>query len=254
MGIVYSPEFLEGFDVLVDWWEITLKNTIAGATAQFILDDCIIGNNQSFCSQFNRLPNGEIDALLEGNGNIGTQEVEGFDVTLNYLLPDTQFGTFSFSLDNSYTLKNRSDGDLDGELDDSVVGDYEDRNNNWRIRSNLATRWTMGNWGATWNTRFYSRQDEDCQFMVDYGFGDLCSDPNRVDGDGNPAAENSLGGTTYHDISGYWNAPWDAKITLGINNVGDKEPPVSFSTFANSFDPQYEVPGRFYYMQYSQSF
>ena len=48
MGIVYSPEFLEGFDVLVDWWEITLKNTIAGATAQFILDDCIIGNNQSF--------------------------------------------------------------------------------------------------------------------------------------------------------------------------------------------------------------
>lgn len=63
-----------------------------------------------------------------------------------------------------------------------------------------------------------------------------------------------LGGTTYHDVSGYWNAPWNARITLGINNIGDKNPPVSFTTFANSFDPQYEVPGRFYYLQYNQRF
>jgi outer membrane receptor protein involved in Fe transport len=41
---------------------------------------------------------------------------------------------------------------------------------------------------------------------------------------------------------------------LGINNIGDKNPPVSFTTFANSFDPQYEVPGRFYYLQYNQRF
>ncbi|GMU43158.1 MAG: TonB-dependent receptor [Xanthomonadales bacterium] len=253
-GIVYSPSFLNGFDVSVDWWKIRLRNTISGAGAQFILDDCILNNNQAFCSQFNRLPGGDIDNLLEGNGNIGTSEVEGFDVTFNYVLADTDYGTFSFSLDNSYTLKNRSDNDLDGELDDSVVGEYQDRNNNWRLRSNLATRWEMGNWGATWNSRYYSRQEEDCQFMVDYGFGDLCSDPNRVDADGNPAALNKLGGTTYHDISGYWNAPWDARITVGINNVGEKDPPVSFTTFANSFDPQYEVPGRFYYMQYTQRF
>lgn len=88
-----------------------------------------------------------------------------------------------------------------------------------------------------------------------YGYGDLCSDGDRLDpATGEPAAQNKLGGTTYHDLSGFWNAPWNAKVTLGVNNIGDKEPPISFSTFANSFDPQYEVPGRFYYVQYSQSF
>jgi iron complex outermembrane receptor protein len=69
-----------------------------------------------------------------------------------------------------------------------------------------------------------------------------------------PAAENHIGATTYHDVSAYWNAPWNAKITVGVNNVFDKDPPVALNAFANSFDPQYEVPGRFYYMRYAQKF
>ncbi len=191
--------------------------------------------------------------------NIGKQETEGFDVTFNYRLPETDFGTFSFTLDNVYMVTDQSDNDVDGDIDaddgGSIVGEYFDRSNNWRVRSNLSSRWEMGDFGATWNVRYYSRQEEDCQFMVDYGFADLCSDPDRVDpATGDAAAQNVLGGTTYHDVSGYWNAPWNARITLGINNIGDKNPPVSFTTFANSFDPQYEVPGRFYYLQYNQRF
>ena len=68
------------------------------------------------------------------------------------------------------------------------------------------------------------------------------------------ASEHKIGATTYHDISGYWNAPWNAKITIGINNVFDKNPPVALNAFANSFDPQYEVPGRFMYLRYTQKF
>jgi iron complex outermembrane receptor protein len=64
----------------------------------------------------------------------------------------------------------------------------------------------------------------------------------------------ALGATTYHDASVFWNAPWNATITLGMNNLFDKNPPISLSTANNSFDPQYEVPGRFFYMRYSQKF
>jgi iron complex outermembrane receptor protein len=52
----------------------------------------------------------------------------------------------------------------------------------------------------------------------------------------------------------YWNAPWNARVALGVNNAFDEDPPFSVSTFANSFSPQYEVPGRFYYMRYTQRF
>jgi iron complex outermembrane recepter protein len=58
----------------------------------------------------------------------------------------------------------------------------------------------------------------------------------------------------YVDLQASWDAPWNARITGGVRNVTDEDPPVAFSTFANSFDPNYEIPGRFWYVQYSQKF
>src|SRR3546814_6478602 len=106
--------------------------------------------------------------------------------------------------------------------------------------------------GATWFARYFSHQTEDCQFAVDYGFSELCSDPNHVGLGGVVNAENKIGATTYHDVSFYWNTPWNGKITIGANNVFDRDPPFSVQAFANSFDPQYEVPGRFLYARISQ--
>ena len=47
---------------------------------------------------------------------------------------------------------------------------------------------------------------------------------------------------------------WNARIAGGIRNMFDEDPPVAFSAFANSFDPQYDVPGRFWYVNYTQKF
>jgi iron complex outermembrane receptor protein len=262
LGFVYSPAYVEGFDMSVDWWKIELENTITAFSGQFILNDCILRNNAQACSLFTRQADGSIRTLLSAGLNIGKQQVEGFDVTFNYRLPETAFGNFSFSLDNAYLVDNQSDNNVDGVIDardgGNVAGDYQDRNNNWRIRSNLSSRWTLGDFGAVWNARFYSRQDENCP-LRGTAFANQCTDPNRFTDSpttGLPVAspENKMGGTTYHDLQGFWNAPWNARVTVGVNNIGDKEPPISYSTFANSFDPQYEVPGRFYYVQYSQRF
>jgi iron complex outermembrane recepter protein len=260
LGLVWSPSFVEGFDVSLDWWQIELENTITAFSGQFILDQCVEEGIQAFCNQFNRFPGGAVNTLLSSGVNIGAQNVEGYDLTMNYRLPETSWGRLSFSWDTTYLALNESDNDGDGDIDaddgGSVVGEYFDRNNNWRIRSNLMTRWELGDFGATWFTRYYSRQEEVCPFYYnDYGFGELCSDA-IVDADGVVQADsfNKIGGTTYHDVSVYWKAPWNAKITVGVNNVFDKEPPLAFTTFANTFDPQYEVPGQFVYLQYNQKF
>lgn len=260
LGFVWSPSFVEGFDVSLDWWEIELENTITGFGGQFILNQCIEEGIQAFCDQYTRFPGGQVNTLLSSGVNIGAATVEGYDLTLNYRLPETRWGRLSFTSDTTYLSSYTSDIDGDGDIDEddggSVVGEYQDRNNNWRVRSNLMTRWEMGDVGATLFTRYYSRQEETCPFYYnDYGFGQLCNDA-IVDGDGivQDDSFNRMGGVTYHDVSVYWNAPWNAKVTVGVNNVFDKQPPVSFTTFANSFDPQYEIPGQFVYLQYSQKF
>ena len=253
LGVVWSPEFISGFDVSLDWWNIQLSNTVIAYTAQAILDACIYDNNVQACGLYNRKPDGSIDRLLSSSINIGTTDVEGYDLTIGYRLPEQSWGRLSFVLDSTYT----SHYELNDDGDD-LVGEYANRLNFWRVRSNLLARWEMGDWGATWSSRYYSRQEEDCRALFVNGFEELCSDPNRIVNDdaGVPTAapQNKIGGATFHDASVYFNAPWNARITLGINNVGAKSPPVAYSTFANSFDPQYDLPGRFFYLQYRQRF
>ena len=254
LGLVWSPSFLEGFNVSLDWWNIKLEDAIITRSGQFILNSCIRDNpngntgrtasDTALCSLANvvRDSNGQITNLLSIPQNLGTRTVEGYDMTINYNLPENVLGNFSFTLDTTYMTEATSQDDKTGFL-----GEYGDRNNNWRLRSNFMARWTKGDWGATWFTRYYSRQEEECPFGVnDYGFGELCNDFDN--------GNNTIGGTTYHDASVYWKAPWNGKITVGMNNVFAKDPPVSFTTFANSFDPNYQIPGRFLYLQYNQKF
>ncbi|GAB1596549.1 TonB-dependent receptor [Lysobacter sp. PAGU 2638] len=263
LGVVWSPKFVPGsFDVSLDWWRIELRNTITSFSGQFILNQCIIQGVQPFCDQYSRSPGGTINSLLSSGINIGANNVEGWDLTANYKLPEQAWGKLSFSLDATYQSLNESDNDADGDIDaadgNSIVGQYFDRNNNWRIRGNLMTRWEKGDFGATWFTRYYSRQTEPCRFIGghnDYGFGELCNDATvNASGIVQAGSKNTIGGTTYNDVSVYWKAPWNAKVTLGVNNVFAKDPPTAFTAFANSFDPQYEVPGRFFYMSYNQKF
>lgn len=263
IGLVWSPSFLEGFNVSLDWWKIKLEDAIITRSGQYILNSCIRdqpnGNEErqaaddALCALANvqRDSSGQITNLLAVPQNLGKRTAEGYDMTINYNLPENVLGNFSFTLDTTYMASATSQDDENG-----FVGEYGDRNNNWRLRSNFMARWTKGDWGATWFTRYYSRQDEQCPFYYnDYGFGELCTDA-ILDSNGvvQPGSENRMGGTTYHDVSVFWKAPWNGKITVGVNNVFAKEPPISYSTFANSFDPNYEIPGRFVYMQYNQKF
>ena len=66
--------------------------------------------------------------------------------------------------------------------------------------------------------------------------------------------ENRLGSRTYLDLQASWNSPWNGRITAGVQNATDRDPPVSYTAFANSFDPAYPIPGRFWYASYTQKF
>jgi len=256
LGMVYSPSFVEGLDLYLDWYNIEITNSIGARSGGFILNDCYLNGNLNACALIQRNALGDVNELFAGNQNLpGGTEVEGYDFTADYRF-DTDFGKFRVNWDSTYYAYYGEIGQSDG---DNVVGLYFDRFPVWRIRSNVSTNWQLGDWGATLTARYVSALDEDCSVVVDTAFGigqpalaNLCSNP-----DGSPQypfGENKIDDTWYFDLQGTWDAPWDGRVTAGVRNLLDKDPPIAFSTFANSFDPQYEVPGRFWYVQYSQRF
>lgn len=96
--------------------------------------------------------------------------------------------------------------------------------------------------------RFGDDTDENGNYLEDT----LCSDPGETtfDDDGNLVKDsfNELEDMAYHDVSVGYAVTDNLRLTLGVNNLWDTDPEVSYTTFANSFDPSmYEIPGRFFY-------
>jgi len=254
LGLVYSPSFVQGLDISLDWWNIKVEDAIYAQTAQQMLDACYTQGVSSICDMITRDTTGQISNMLAVPNNVGTMEVEGWDFTVGYRLPDTRFGSFNFVWDSTYTTSYTIEDPVTEGY--NRVGNYLSRDNYWRVRSNLLVAWQLGDFGATASARYYSSQVEDCVGSNYAGgnFARLCSDPDHI-GRGNKAdPQRHIPSVTYTDLSAYWKTPWNGQITLGVNNAFDRDPPKAYTTFANSFDPQYEIPGRFFYMRYNQKF
>jgi iron complex outermembrane recepter protein len=287
LGVVYSPSWVEGLDLYLDWYNIEVTDAISTPTAQFIANDCYVNNNAASCALITRGPGGEILDLFAGTNNqTGGLEVEGWDFTVDYRW-DTNFGKFRANWDTAYVSYIGDVGQRDQNFCASInqpgggsgvitpdtqecnlplasgnqAGTSFDRGNLFsRIKSNINLNWTYGDFGATAAARYIQGVDESCALPVLFGFPELCSDPNVedrqfADGDfpaGGPT--NHMDDTWYFDLQGTWDSPWNARVTAGIRNLFDEDPPTAYSNFANSFDPQYDVPGRFWYVQYSQKF
>ena len=254
LGLVYSPSYVQGLDVSLDWWNIKIDGAIYAQNAQEMLDSCYKAGVSGVCNLITRDATGQISNMLAVPNNVNTMEVEGWDLTVGYRLPETRFGTFNVVWDSTYTSNySVSDPLTPGS---NRVGQYRSRDNYWRIRSNMLLSWQLGDFGANAMVRYFSGQTEKCTGSNFNGgnFARLCSDPKNIGVGGKADPRNYIPSVTYTDLSAYWKTPWNGQISVGVNNAFDRDPPKSYTTFANSFDPQYEIPGRFYYMRYNQKF
>src|SRR5690606_638625 len=254
LGLVYSPSYVQGLDISLDWWSIEIEQALSTPTAAFILDQCYGEGDASFCDMIVRdtapgVNQGVIIDMFLVPQNAALMNVEGWDFNVRYRLPETSYGQFGINFDSSYVSKWDSQQSATSPVV-SAVGQYYEWDPNWRLRANASLDWDYGDFGATWSSRYHSGLVEECVYS---GMG-LCSDESRRDDDG-PAPRNRLPATTYHDVQVRYALPWNGTVKLGVNNIFKKNPPYAQNAFANSFDPQYDIPdSRYMYMEYVQRF
>lgn len=292
VGFVYSPDFLDGFSFNLDWYNIAIKNIVGSYSAQRVLDGCYKEGDNKYCQLLTRDKTGalnanigEIDYMALTNQNFkGGNEVEGVDFGFEYRF-ETSFGRFKFSNDNAYVIYDgslnklkRGELTLDGSLSGgNAVGllsaGASGGGTSFRLKSNNTLAWSYEDWNASLTAIYLSRQVEVCTNVTGVAAGlnkpelrALCSnaDNRRTEFtlvNGVPTAVpdqaypiNELPVTVYFDAQAGWASPWNSNITVGVRNLFDKEPPYAYSAFANTFDPNYRVPGRFYYVSFTQKF
>lgn len=245
-GLVWSPRWVSGLDISLDWYNYKISNMIIADGVDRILRDCYILGDSSRCGSHTRAPDGHIDTMVYSITNLGAMETEGYDLGIKYRLPELAIGQISLNWDTSYVVKYDELGQNDkGEA--ITIGRVGEPGV-FRVRSNLGANWQYGDFGVSYTARYYSGMKESCVRNRP------CNDVDHVaNGEADPLRRQ--GSNTFHDIQASWQAPWNATIAMGANNVFNHQGPIMF-TAPNSSFPYYggfEI-GRFVYMKYTQRF
>ena len=237
LGLVVQP--MNDLSVGLDFWWVRLKNQIGVvgdaslfAPANYALFSQYFHRNSSnqLSTNGNQCPGANCGYVDVRQQNLGGTNTNGIDITANYRLP-TAVGTFTFGLNSTYVAKYEYQDFRNGPWNQNV-GVYSGAGPVFRWQHTLNTIWTKDQFtlGAT----------------AYYKSGYLDVDP--VDRVSHYATL---------DVFGSWKPIKQATLTLGVRNVTDRDPPLSYQTqvFQAGYDPRFaSAIGRAYYVRASYDF
>ncbi|MFX6118674.1 hypothetical protein ABTE85_20665, partial [Acinetobacter baumannii] len=90
--VVWSPRWVNGLDINLDWYSYKITNMIIEDNVDRILRDCYVLGNASRCGSVKRAADGHITSMFYGLTNLGAMKTEGWDLGIRYRLPEYAFG------------------------------------------------------------------------------------------------------------------------------------------------------------------
>lgn len=260
-GVVFTPEFLPGFNLTLDYFDIQIDNLISSIGPQNSLDACYTAGLAAACANIERNANGQLwvgsGNVVDLNTNIGGLKTSGLDVAANYNLDLADFGWDSagrlgFAMVGTWLDKLETDtglGFANSKYD--CAGFFANQcgvpSPEWRhrFRVDWATPIEGLNVNGTW--RYYGSTE----IAVLGDDGSLNNAPAaRID--------RELDSINYFDLAATWQARDNVSVRAGVNNVFDIDPPLSYSvgtTGNNNTYPQlYNAMGRYVFFGVTANF
>ncbi|MEJ8569494.1 TonB-dependent receptor plug domain-containing protein [Elongatibacter sediminis] len=279
VGLAWSPTFLPGFSMTLDYWEIEIDDAINIPSSNVVLAGCFSGGVPAFCDNISRFPQGDLESVLTLVQKVGPETAEGIDWSFNYNL-NTDIGLWDFSWYGTYNIKREQlvlkdfDGDgLATAESADVVGLFEHRGlgrpksfPEWRWR--FDTDWSLGDWGVSLSVEFIDsvtdcgNPNADTTYLTMYCPDDaeiVAVDPADTYF-GIPLIDRAYTGTTdevyYFDLVGRYTVPgWGSQVTVGITNLTDEELPFINQGFnATTDEDTFRAFGRSWFVNFKHSF
>ena len=255
-GFVLSPAAAKGLRVSVDWVQITRKNEI-GSYSDFFGNGALSTRAGSYtrlpyesdaaflaanpglalpkADPATGLPAGQLFTLNDAFQNLGSTITDAVDFRISYELKTDTAGTWQFDLASTYLLSFRTSagpGEDYGANDGFTTG--SDAFPKWRSIASI----------------FWNYRKLEAGVVANY-IGEV-SYSNPATGD-----DSTVSSFLTFDVQASYKLPWDVKLTTGINNILDSNPPQYLGFSNNSFaylSTIHNPLGRQYYFQVSKKF
>jgi len=229
-GIVIEP--VKSLTVSLDYFQIKLRDKIGTVAEQTLFD-----NYDKYKDNFIYSNGGtRLDYVVATLDNLGEMHTSGIDLGLNWKLPRSQYGNFTFNFDGTWVRKYEYQNERGGEFVQNV-GVYGDNAPVFRWRHNASLQWNLDKWNATLSNKYMS------------GY----RDQNYVD----TQYEQSVKAYSVWSLSGAYSGFKNTELTVGVKNLLNEDPPFSnqIGTFQSGYDPRFADPlGRTFYVRATYKF
>ena len=242
LGVVFTPT--KNLSVTLDYFDIKVDKTIGIVPPTTTLTNCLATGVSAYCNAIKRSAFGTLYSqsdsfVLANNVNIGTTKTSGVDVGFNYTQKIGAYGSLTGNFVGTY-LKSFDSEPVKGGGSYSCVGLYGltcgTPSPEWRHKARVSwgTPWAI-DFALTW--RFFGKASIDT------------SSDNAVLKKTTNDVDRVLGERNYFDLAAAWQVTKQLNLSGGINNVLDKDPPISGHTGTgfgngNTFPQVYDALGR----------
>ncbi len=238
VGLVYSPEFVEGLSLTIDYWDIEVTNAISTLGEQLILDSCAASG--LYCDKITRFG---ADSPLYGNSididdrnvNVGGIDSSGLDFNVRYTT-EVEYGQLRVNLDSTrydtYDIT-QADGSVVENAHKFLRNSGDGNFPEWK--TNLDVSLTTDEWSVAWATRYIGEVEEPYT---------------EIEGRDYRTIESQV----VHDVRFSYYLD-NATIAVGFDNVFDEDPPFANTGFNDNTDPRtYATTGRHAYVNLNLKF
>lgn len=231
LGVSYTPDYSPQTTLSLDWHQIELDNTISSYGEQNILDSCALKGQ--LCGLIERENSGEIIQLLNVPINLNSTSIEmvDLDTRTSFMIMggDLELG---FTASKLLTMLEKSSLPSGLTVTNELVGTASVAESFPEWRASARAIYRKENWSVALTGRYI---DETEEVVVGTTY--------------------NINSVTYFNASGSYQFNSEISATLGMNNIFDKQPPISLSNQNLNFDPQtYNAIGRYYYAQVKYTF
>ncbi|WP_062265456.1 TonB-dependent receptor plug domain-containing protein [Endozoicomonas arenosclerae] len=222
LGVVFSP--IDTVTTSLDYYWIKVEDVILLNSLQSVI-------NQERSTGSSDLIERDLAGNITGASvkmvNSGTLETSGLDLKVNWS-DDFNFGTLRADFAGTYILEYKEAEFVEGPVNDKIG------------REGLPEmRFTAGLGYSVQSHDFYLSAE-----YIDSTAQDLTDDFKAI---------GKIPSVTTYNFAYGVELPWDGRLTMGVRNLTNEEPPYVSST--GDFDDElYDIQGRTYYAKYTQRF
>jgi iron complex outermembrane receptor protein len=215
VGVSFSPEFIPGFNLSVDYYDITVNGAIAALSASNMTLACRNGSSAA-CARVTRDATGTITEVQSNQQNIAGFETSGLDFEASYVISMSSLGT---DLPGALQLRALATRVHDFIFDTGVA----------RVDSAGDVGSGTGNSMPTWRGTLSVTYESD-RLAIDargrYVGGGKHN--HLLDGINQPLlVNNDISARTYVDLGLQFRATDRLTLSANVNNLFDREPPIS---------------------------